>query len=477
MAFTIDIDVANRACQHMGVRKIDPTVGFNEDSVQASEIGDCYDKLRVAELRRQLWRYSIRRAVLRAIGVNTMILKPAMWSSSTLYFPGAIVSTEDGMLWFSTQPNNQGNAPAATASWDGYFGTVTCDLFSSAEGYQAGDIVYTLPSNGVPKVYLSLVNGNSDDPEEASAWAATDFYFKNQVIDYNGTQYQSLIDLNRGNTPGLTAAIWASGTTYAADAQVTGSDGVIYTSLSAGNVGHDPVSSSTYWEAAGLSTPADWDGSSSYDTGDQVVGSDGIIYASAIDSNSGNDPSRGQSPASWTDTGARSPWTATITNGTGSLKWSKLLVDLEKLTFAYPIGSGPVENSTTKNVYHLPAGYLREAPQTPKAGSTSFLGAPCGAQYSDWEYEGDYFTTSESRAIMFRFGANITNVRAMDPMFCEGLGARIALECVERVTQSNTKYATIAAAYQKFMGEARIVDAIERGPTEPPEDDFIACRI
>lgn len=484
MPFTVDIDIANRACQHMGVRQISPTLGFNEDSLQANELGECYDKLRVAELRRALWRYSVRRAVLRPVSVNTMLLKPPLWSSTTTYFPGAIVTLEDGTLWFSTTQGNIANPPAGSAAWDGYFGAMTADPFDSDEGYQAGDVVFTVPANGVPSVFLSLENGNSDDPATATEWSllssagATQYYFKDQVVSHSGTSYQSLIDLNTGNTPGLAAAIWAVATTYAAAAQVTGSNGVIYTSLAAGNVGHDPVSSPTYWEASGLSSPAAWAGGTTYGIGDQVVASDGIIYASATAANAGNDPSRGQSATNWTNTGAYAPWTTTITNGTGgSMKWAKIDVALEKLTFAYPVGSGPVEQSETRNVFHLPAGYLRQAPQTPKAGGVSFLGGPSGASYSDWEYEGDYIITRDARAIMFRFGANIRSVTAMDPLFCEGLAARCGLECVERVTQSNAKYQKIAAAYQKFMGDARQVNAIELGPVEAPEDDFIACRI
>ena len=74
------------------------------------------------------------------------------------------------------------------------------------------------------------------------------------------------------------------------------------------------------------------------------------------------------------------------------------------------------------------------------------------------------------------FVADVTDVRLMDAMFCEGLGARIGLEVCEPLTQSTAKKTTISQIYQKFMGEARTVNAIEQGAVDPPEDDFITVR-
>ena len=477
--FSTYIDIANRACQHMGVRQIDLMQGFNEDSLQAFEIGQCFDKLRLAELRRNLWRFSTRRAVLRPVGLNTMILKPPLWSQYTTYFPGAIVSTVDGALWFTTTPGNIGNPPNGSEAWDGYFGAMTADPLMSGTAYYAGDLAYTVAPNGIPSVYLSLVNGNSDVPGTPTPWVATQYFFNGQVVINNGTLYQSLIDLNFNNIPGFAPALYVGATTYAAGAQVTASDAVTYTSLVAGNTGHNPANGAnpTYWQVGGLSNPAAWVNTTSYAAGAQVIASDGIIYSSNS-TNTGHSPANGVNPTYWTSTGAFAPWTTTITNGIGgSLKWALISVALEKLTFAYPIGCGPAEESGTRNVYHLPSGFLREAPQNPNAGAVTFLGGPSGNQISDWEFESDYLITRDNTPITFRFGADIRGVQNMDPMFCEGLGARIGLECVERVTQSTGKFSTILATYKAFMGDARAVNGIETGPVEAPEDDFISCRI
>jgi hypothetical protein len=57
------------------------------------------------------------------------------------------------------------------------------------------------------------------------------------------------------------------------------------------------------------------------------------------------------------------------------------------------------------------------------------------------------------------------------------LGARIGLEVCERLTQSTAKLSNIGAAYKVFMTEARTVNGIETGAEEPPEDDWLTCRI
>lgn len=157
--------------------------------------------------------------------------------------------------------------------------------------------------------------------------------------------------------------------------------------------------------------------------------------------------------------------------------WLSLGAASEPLDILYPIGAGPKAQNGTRNVYRMPNAFLRQAPADPKEGSTSWLGAPSGLSYDDFNLEGNYLTTTEVDPIILRFVADVTTVPAMDPMFCEGLAARIALEVCEPLTQSTTKIQTIGAAYNRFMSEARIVNGIETGATEPPIDDYIQCRV
>jgi hypothetical protein len=79
--------------------------------------------------------------------------------------------------------------------------------------------------------------------------------------------------------------------------------------------------------------------------------------------------------------------------------------------------------------------------------------------------------------IVFRFVADVQDVAQMDPMFCEGLGARIGLEICEPLTQSDSKLNVISQIYKTFMSEARAENGIEEGTEELPLDDFISCRI
>lgn len=432
--FLTPIDIGNRACDHAGQTLLDATLGFTDTSKKhAIRIGSVYDKLRLVELERNFWTFAVRRVVLRVIDTDTMVLTPSLWVSTTTYFVGSIIQDDQGRFWISRIPNNLGNQPQnAPVAWEPYFGSKTVPLYDATLTYSAGEIVYTAAGDGTNRVYLSLQNANSDNPATATAWDATVTYRKNDVVTYSAVAYMSLTDLNINNTPTASPAGWASATTYALDDLVTGSDTIVYKSLAGGNIGNDPVSDAgVHWQSQG-------------------------IYGH---------------------------WTSTFTGGSGSIKWRQIGgaefpdgVTLSELNITYPLGAGPSSQSTTANVFMLPAGYLRKAPQDPKAGAVSGLGIPGYRVYDDWIIESGFIISRESGPILFRFVADFTDVSRMHPMFCEGLGARIGLAIIEPVTQSLGKRQAAAGEYQRFMSEARLVNAIENDATESPLDDFIACR-
>lgn len=327
--YQTSIDIANRALQHVGGKRIS---AFTDDSVNASATAFCYDKLREAELRRNVWVFSIRKAALRPLDTNTMKLHPAAWVIGTSYAAGAVVSFA-GLLWESQIAANVGNQPNLdTTPWELYAGPLSIRLFTLNSGASASDVAYYSGelvrgngTNDTTTIYRSLVSNNSDIPPTAN---------------------------------------W----------------------LSLGTVG-------------------------------------------AI------------------------------------------------LSILYPLGAGPVSNSDTRNVFLLPNSFLREAPQDPKQGNISWLGAPHGASPDDWNFENGMLVSQTDTLIVLRFAASVTRVPQMDPMFCEGLAARIGLEICEEVTQSADKLTKIEAQYKIFMGEAREVNGIEVGPVESPEDDYLVCRI
>lgn len=149
---------------------------------------------------------------------------------------------------------------------------------------------------------------------------------------------------------------------------------------------------------------------------------------------------------------------------------------LTAIAFDYPIGSGPNNSMPLKNVYRLPYGWVREAPQSPKQGSYMPMGAPSLLGYTDWNYEGDYITTVNTGPLAYRFASDIQDPAKWDPMFVDSFSARLALDVCEPLTQSTNKIGAIGNAYIKFIGEARTVNGIETGSVEPPEDTYITCR-
>ena len=433
--FQTPTDIGNRALQHCGVALMDATLVFSPTSPNKAprQIASCYGKLRRAELQRNVWVFATRRAALRAIDTSTMLLAPALWVSTTTYFVGSIVSDAANNLWISRIPNNTGNPTATSAAaWEPYFGPLTVGLYDSTQTYFSGELVYTAAGDGTYRVYLSLISANADNPATATAWDPTVTYGQNQVATFNSVAYMSLIALNLNQEPDLAPALWAIGTTYAAGNKVGGSDGVIYQSIGSGNVGNDPTL-------------------------------DGGVH--------------------WTNTGVLNPWTTVFTGGKGSLNWLEIGgaefpngVGLSGVSITYPIGAGPVSQSFTRNVYRLPNGFLRRAPEDPKAGSRSYLGAPGNAEYEDWNIEGGYLVTADNTPIILRFVADVTDVSRFDDMFCECLAGRISMEVCEPLTQSSAKVQVCKAAWQKAEADAITNNSIIVGSEEMPLDDWLAAR-
>lgn len=370
--FEITEDIANQALQLCGAQRI---VSLSDNSKNAAEIAFVYDKARRAELRRNVWVFATRKAVLRPISNTTMALVPAAWDATKSYVIGSLVSYQSKTYYALTNANlNQ--APNLHNGWTLYFGPMIVSLWDTATAYFSGELVYT-PATTSYGVYLSLQNSNSDDPTATPAWDATVTYSVGQTVTYSAVVYESTRDLNLNHAPG----------------------------------------------------GAEW----------QVI------------------------PGTQPD----------VMHGQ---KWLKLDATLLSITIVYPIGTGPIQQSTTKNVYQLPNGYLRKAPQDPKAGSSSYLGAETGARYDDWLFEGNYLISRDNTPIIFRFCADIDDVPLMDPMFCEGLAARLALMVCETLTQSTSKIQNIGAMYKQFIGDARAVNGIEAGSEETSVDDYISCR-
>src|SRR5216683_4161681 len=103
--FQTQADIGNRALQHCGAEMMDPALGFTENSKNARQVSFVYGKLRRAELRRNVWRFATRKAVIRPVDQNTLLLSPSLWVLATVYFVGSLVTDASGNIWQSRIPN------------------------------------------------------------------------------------------------------------------------------------------------------------------------------------------------------------------------------------------------------------------------------------------------------------------------------------------------------------------------------------
>ena len=533
---------------------MDPTLGFSEGTQRANETGFAYGKIKRAELEDSVWTFATRRAPLRAIDTNTMLIAPAVWGPGYTYFKGSVVSDGTGFLWQSKIPNNIGNQPNSSTgvpgsyTWEPYFGPLTAELYDSTQDYTTGELVFTAPGDGTYNAYLSLVSGNAVDPSLPNEWSPTTTYFQNQVVQQypawavgttygkgatvtytDGNTYASLTSGNVGNIPPASGANWsmvpvlilmsqmvpaatltlppqsspiiewAVGTTYSIGNFVM-FDGNAYVSIANANTGNYPnAAASTSWaELTGgtlymslidlnvnnnpSSAPALWSSTTTYSIGNKVGGSDGQIYTSSVNGNLDNNPVL-DGGVHWTATGVLNPWTTVFTQGAGNSQWLQIGgsafpagVALVTLDIVYPLGAGPSSDETSKNVFRLPAGYLRLADQNPKSGVVSWLGVPGNPPETDWTFEDDYIVTWQCDPFTFRFVADVVDVTKWPSTFCEAFAARLGMEVCESLTASTAKVAGIQSEYGKWIGIATMKSGIEKGAVLPPLDDLLSCR-
>jgi hypothetical protein len=136
-----------------------------------------------------------------------------------------------------------------------------------------------------------------------------------------------------------------------------------------------------------------------------------------------------------------------------------------------PIGYSTNNLSTPKNLFPLPAAYLRNAPQDPKTRSNPYQLSTGGSQVLDYEIEQGFLLSSVSSPIVFRYGADVWLVTWMDDLFCEMMACSMAMELCETITQSPQKLAMLGRMYEDYKAKAVKINAIEAGSTEPDPTD------
>jgi hypothetical protein len=319
------------------------------------------------------------------------------------------------------------------------------------------------------------------------AWSATDTYLTGSVVSYGGQTWTATANVPLDEEPDVASPYWdvyfgsmvvspydttgtQNGTTtyYPGEIVYTldGSTPTLFMCMVQGNVPLNTTDPPATQDVPGVVDA--WNANTYYSQFDTVTGTDSSIYQSTMDLNIGNTaPGAGWEAVPGTQAAQMSGQTWLQLNNCA----------LVQIRLVYPIGSGPQTQSTTKNVYQLPNGYLKQAKQDPRSSAISYIGSPGGFPQDDWVLQGNYLISSEQQVVLYRFAADITYVPAMTEMFCEGLACRLAAEACEPLTQSTEKLQAIEASYRIFMGEARTSNGIETGWEDPPIDDYIACRM
>lgn len=408
-AFLDSLDIANRALDHLGLPHI---LSVDEASDRNSTLSNAYDKMREAELERNIWKFAKRKVYLRPVDDTTRLLAPQAWNINETYVPGSIVSDANGDFWISWLADNYGNEPGVTDAWDSYFGPLAIQKFATGTAYYAGELVWDAgPYAGSFVIYLSTAQGNSDTPSTGTAWDAAVTYGLNDRALSGGFMWRSLLTNNLNLTPAQPPNNYSDAVTYNAADTTVASDGFIYAATTANTIGVDPVDDDgTFWTR-----------------------------------------------------GAAAAWSmVSPTLYTASAKWNPIYSDMTNVPGEWKyVGQGLRGN----NVFRVPSGMMRKA----RVGYRMRL-AP-----DDVEPHGDYLTSAEA-ILLLEFVASIRDVRKMDTLFCEGLAVRLALSTCKKLTGSDSSLSTLASEYNKFMGEARIINGIEMGPEEADEDEYINVR-
>ncbi len=116
--------------------------------------------------------------------------------------------------------------------------------------------------------------------------------------------------------------------------------------------------------------------------------------------------------------------------------------------------------------YQLPADFLALAPLRPTKSDFS----------DDYEIEGRKLLSNSPGPVNLRIISRDTTEEWFHPLFVEGLASRIAYEIVEELTQSTSQKDSLATDYVKFISQARLRNAIEKGHVRSHIDSYEAVR-
>lgn len=96
---------------------------------------------------------------------------------------------------------------------------------------------------------------------------------------------------------------------------------------------------------------------------------------------------------------------------------------------------------------------------------------------TEWEIEARKLLVNVDGPLDFVYFKRVTDTTLFDPLFVEALGARLAYEFCEEITQSNTKKAEALDAYREIIAEAKKSNAIQRPPQRRRESSWETARL
>lgn len=126
--------------------------------------------------------------------------------------------------------------------------------------------------------------------------------------------------------------------------------------------------------------------------------------------------------------------------------------------------------------YQLPADFIR-LDQINDQYPDTIMDNYIGTETAEWAIEGNKILTSLGAPLKIRYGYRVEDPNQWDPLFREALACRIAAELCEDLTQSDTKKQNAWAEWKRAINTAISVNAIERIPQMPPDDQFIISRL
>lgn len=126
--------------------------------------------------------------------------------------------------------------------------------------------------------------------------------------------------------------------------------------------------------------------------------------------------------------------------------------------------------------FQLPADFLRIVQVN------DYFVSPSASDYitgdeSAYAIEQDRILTNFPAPLKIKYVQDVTNAGIFDPLFCEAMASKLALEACEDLTQSNSKKASAADDYKQALRAAVAVNAIEQPPSPLADDSWMTARL